>query len=110
MTLPAVKAKLLDGKKGLVVGVANDRSIAWGCARAFRAFGAELAITYLNEKAKPHVESRAHEVESPIFMPMDMMADGQLEAVFERITRDWGRLDSSSTRSPTRRRTRSAAA
>jgi enoyl-[acyl-carrier protein] reductase I len=93
MTLPAVKAKLLDGKKGLVVGVANDRSIAWGCARAFRAFGAELAITYLNEKAKPHVESRAHEVESPIFMPMDMMADGQLEAVFERITRDWGRLD-----------------
>ena len=48
MTLPVVKAKLLEGRRGLIVGVANDRSIAWGCARAFRAFGAELAITYLN--------------------------------------------------------------
>lgn len=45
-TLPAVKAKLLEGKKGLVVGIANDQSIAWGCARAFRAFGAEVAVTY----------------------------------------------------------------
>jgi enoyl-[acyl-carrier protein] reductase I len=93
MTLPAVKAKLLDGKKGLIVGIANDRSIAWGCARAFRAFGAELAITYLNEKAKPHVEPLAREIEAPIIMPMDMMADGQLEAVFDRIAADWGKLD-----------------
>ena len=93
MTLPPVKAKLLDGKKGLIVGIANDRSIAWGCARAFRALGAELAITYLNEKAKPHVEPLAREVEAPIFLPMDVMADGQLEAVFDRIARDWGRLD-----------------
>ena len=91
MTLPAVKAKLLEGKKGLIVGIANDRSIAWGCARAFRAFGAELAITYLNEKAKPHVEPLAREVEAPIFMPMDVMADGQLEAVFERIAAGLGR-------------------
>ena len=93
MTLPTVQAKLLDGRKGLIVGIANDRSIAWGCARAFRAFGAELAITYLNEKAKPHVEALAREVEAPIFMPMDMMADGQLEAVFERIAVEWGELD-----------------
>ena len=93
MTLPAVKAKLLEGKKGLIVGIANDRSIAWGCARAFRALGAELAITYLNEKAKPHVEPLAREVEAPIFMPMDVMADGQLEAVFDRIAADWGELD-----------------
>jgi enoyl-[acyl-carrier protein] reductase I len=93
MTLPAVKAKLLDGKKGLIVGIANDRSIAWGCARAFRAFGAELAVTYLNDKAKPHVEPLAREVEASIFMPMDAMSEGQLEAVFERITADWGRLD-----------------
>src|SRR5262245_55714711 len=50
--LPTVKAKLLEGKRGLVVGVANDKSIAWGCAKAFRAFGAEVAVTYLNEKAK----------------------------------------------------------
>jgi enoyl-[acyl-carrier protein] reductase I len=93
MTLPAVKAKLLDGKKGLIVGIANDRSIAWGCARAFRALGAELAITYLNDKAKRFVEPLAREVEAPIFMAMDVMADGQLEAVFERIVADWGKLD-----------------
>ena len=110
MTLPAVKAKLLEGRKGLIVGIANDRSIAWGCARAFRALGAELAITYLNEKAKPHVEPLAREVEAPIFMPMDVMADGQLEAVFERIAGTGASSTSSSTRSPSRPRTPSAAA
>jgi enoyl-[acyl-carrier protein] reductase I len=93
MTLPQVKAKLLDGKKGLIVGIANDRSIAWGCARAFRAFGADLAITYLNEKAKSHVEPLSREVEAPIFMPMDVMAEGQLETVFDRIAQEWGELD-----------------
>ena len=93
MTLPQVKAKLLDGKKGLIVGIANDRSIAWGCARAFRAFGADLAITYLNDKARPHIEPLAREVEAPIFLPMDVMADGQLESVFERIEAEWGKLD-----------------
>ena len=93
MTLPQVQAKLLDGKKGLIVGIANDRSIAWGCARAFRALGAELAITYLNEKAKPHVEPLAREVGAPIFMAVDMMSEGQLEAVFERISAEWGKLD-----------------
>src|SRR5262249_31902884 len=49
--IPVVKAKLLEGKRGLVVGIANEQSIAWGCAKAFRAFGAELAVTYLNDKA-----------------------------------------------------------
>jgi enoyl-[acyl-carrier protein] reductase I len=93
MTLPPVKAQLLEGKKGLIVGIANDRSIAWGCAKAFRALGAELAVTYLNEKAKPHVQPLAREVEAPIFMPMDVMADGQLDAVFDRIAADWGGLD-----------------
>ena len=93
MTLPAVKAKLLEGRRGLIVGVANDRSIACGCARAFRAFGAEVAITYLNKKARPHVEPLAREVEAPILMPMDMMAEGQLEAVFERIAETWRELD-----------------
>jgi enoyl-[acyl-carrier protein] reductase I len=48
--IPVVKAKLLEGKRGLIVGIANDQSIAWGCARAFRALGAELAVTYLNDK------------------------------------------------------------
>ncbi|WP_341486405.1 enoyl-ACP reductase FabI [Pararhizobium sp. A13] len=93
MSIPVVNAQLLRGRKGLIVGIANDRSIAWGCARAFRAFGAELAITYLNDKAKPHVEPLAREVESPIFMPMDMAIDGQLEAVFDSISETWGELD-----------------
>ena len=91
--IPEVKAKLLDGKKGLIVGIANDQSIAWGCAKAFRALGAELAITYLNDKAKPHVEPLARQVEAAIVMPLDMRVPGQLEAVFDRISKEWGRLD-----------------
>ncbi|MBS0521609.1 MAG: enoyl-ACP reductase FabI [Proteobacteria bacterium] len=92
-TLPDVKAKLLEGKRGLVVGIANEQSIAWGCARAFRAFGAEVAVTYLNEKAKPHVQPLADLIEAPIFMPLDVEQPGQMEAVFERIALEWGRLD-----------------
>lgn len=92
-TLPDVKAKLLEGKRGLVVGIANDQSIAWGCARAFRAFGAELAVTYLNDKAKKYVEPLCKALEAPIVMPLDMRQPGQVEAVFERIAKEWGRLD-----------------
>src|SRR5258705_13518284 len=91
--LPPVKAKLLEGKKGLIVGIANDQSIAWGCAKAFRAFGAEVAVTYLNEKAKKYVEPLARELDAPIVMPLDVNAPGQMEAVFERITKEWGKLD-----------------
>ena len=83
----------LEGKKGLVIGIANENSIAYGCARAFRSFGAELAITYLNEKAKPYVEPLASALEAPILMPLDVQVEGQLEAVFEEIERRWGRLD-----------------
>lgn len=93
MSIPVINAQLLRGRKGLIVGLANDRSIAWGCARAFHAFGAELAITYLNDKARPHVEPLAREVDSPIVMPMDMSVPGQLEAVFDRIGETWGELD-----------------
>jgi enoyl-[acyl-carrier protein] reductase I len=90
---PVFKAKLLEGKKGLVVGIANEQSIAWGCARAFRALGADVAVTYLNEKAKKYVEPLARELEAPIFMPLDVRASGEMEAVFERIKKDWGELD-----------------
>src|SRR5712675_1753514 len=83
----------LEGKKGLIVGIANDQSIAWGCAKAFRALGAELAVTYLNEKAKKYVEPLARELEAPILMPLDVRTPGEMEAVFERITKDWGKLD-----------------
>jgi enoyl-[acyl-carrier protein] reductase I len=91
--MPSVKAKLLDGKRGLIVGIANENSIAWGCAKAFRAFGAEVAVTYLNDKAKKFVEPLAQELEAPIVMPLDARVPGQMEAVFERIARQWGSLD-----------------
>jgi len=90
---PAVKAKLLDGKRGLIVGIANEQSIAWGCATAFRALGAELAVTYLNDKAKKYVEPLARKLEAPIMMPLDARVAGQMEAVFERLAKEWGELD-----------------
>jgi enoyl-[acyl-carrier protein] reductase I len=86
-------ALTLNGKKGLVVGIANADSIAYGCARAFRFLGAELALSYYNEKARPHVEPLAKELEAPIFEPLNVMAEGQLEALFEKIDKEWGRLD-----------------
>src|SRR3954470_8363295 len=90
--IPVVKAKLLEGKKGLIVGIANENSIAWGCAKAFRAFGAEVAVTYLNDKAKKHVEPLARELEAPIMLPLDMRVPGQLEAVFEAVAQQWDNL------------------
>jgi enoyl-[acyl-carrier protein] reductase I len=83
----------LAGKKGLVLGIANDQSIAYGCARAYRDAGAELAVTYLNEKAKPYVEPLAKDVDAAIFEPCDVREEGQLEAVFERVRETWGKLD-----------------
>ena len=83
---------LLKGKKALVTGVANDQSIAWGCAKAFRAFGADVAMTYLNDKAKPHVEPLAKEIDAPLLIPLDLQQEGQFEAVFEKIAKKWGKL------------------
>jgi enoyl-[acyl-carrier protein] reductase I len=91
--IPVVKAKLLEGKKGLIVGIANENSIAWGCAKAFRAFGAELAVTYLNDKAKKYVEPLAREIDSAILMPLEVRTPGEMEAVFDRIGKEWGELD-----------------
>ena len=93
LAIPAVKAKLLEGKRGLIIGIANDQSIAWGCAKAFRAFGAELAVTYLTDKARKYVEPLARVLEAPILMPLNVNVPGQMEAVFERIGKEWGRLD-----------------
>jgi enoyl-[acyl-carrier protein] reductase I len=83
----------LAGRKGLVTGIANDQSIAWGCAKAFRFLGADLAVTYLGDKAKPHVEPLARELEAEILAPLDLREDGQLEALFDEIGQRWGRLD-----------------
>jgi len=93
MTIAKAKAPLLEGKRGLIVGIANDQSIAWGCAKAFRALGADLAITYLNEKAKKYVDPLARELDSTIVMPLDVHTPGQMEEVFKRIEKEWGRLD-----------------
>lgn len=84
---------VLKGRKALVVGIANEYSIAYGCAKAFKELGAEVAITYLNEKARRFVEPLADAIEAPMFMPLDVSQAGELEAVFERITREWGQLD-----------------
>jgi len=84
----------LAGSRVLVVGVANEDSIAWGCARAFREMGADIALTYLNDKALPHVEPLARQVEASILMPLNVEDDAQMDALFARITADWGRLDS----------------
>ena len=88
-----VPRPVLKGKKALVVGIANDSSIAYGCARAFAELGADLAVTYLNDKAKKFVEPLAKEVGAKIFLPLDVSRPGELEAVFERIRAEWGRLD-----------------
>ena len=91
--IPVARVKLLEGKKGLIVGIANEQSIAWGCAKAFRALGAELAVTYLNDKARKYVEPLARELEAKILMPLDVRVPGDIEAVFARIAKDWGELD-----------------
>src|ERR1700751_1054182 len=95
MTIPAFQETrvALKGRKGLIVGIANDQSIAWGCAKAFRALGAEVAVTYLNEKARKHVEPLARELDAEIFMPLNVGVDAEVEAVFEQIRQRWGRLD-----------------
>ena len=84
---------VLKGAKALVVGIANDSSIAYGCARAFHELGADLGLSYLNEKARPFVEPLARELGASIFMPLDVSVPGELEALFAAIERDWGQLD-----------------
>jgi enoyl-[acyl-carrier protein] reductase I len=84
---------VLTGHKALVVGIANDQSIAYGCAKAFRTVGADLAVTWLNDKARPHVEPLAQELEASITAPLDVSVPGQLDMVFDRIRERWGKLD-----------------
>jgi enoyl-[acyl-carrier protein] reductase I len=84
---------MLKGRKGLVVGIANADSIAYGCADKLRAFGADLAVTYLNEKAEPHVRPLAEHLGAELVLPLDVQVPGQIEAVFEAIREKWGRLD-----------------
>ena len=84
---------ILAGAKALIVGIANDSSIAYGCARAFAAVGAELAITYANEKTRPHTQGLAEELGAALYLPMDVASDDEVKAVFEAIEQKWGKLD-----------------
>lgn len=84
---------VLAGKKGLIVGIANEHSIAWGCAKAFHEAGAELAITYLNDKAAPYVRPLAEQIKAPIILPLDVKNDAQAEAVVAAIRQRWSKLD-----------------
>lgn len=84
---------MLKGRRALVVGVANEHSIGWGCAQAFRRLGADVAMTYLNDKTRGYVEPLAREIEAPIFLPLDVAQPRQLESVFAAIEKEWGRLD-----------------
>ena len=92
MTDP-IRNPILKDVKALVCGVANEYSLAYGCAKAFHELGANLAITYANEKTRGYVEPLARQMGAPIFMPLDVSQPGGLEAVFERIEKEWGRLD-----------------
>jgi enoyl-[acyl-carrier protein] reductase I len=83
----------LNGQKALVVGIANEQSIAWGCAQALKMQGAELAVTWMNEKAEPFVRPLAAKLGAEIMAPLDVGQQGQLEAVFEQVSAKWGRLD-----------------
>jgi len=85
--------EMLKGKRGLVIGVANADSIAYGCAVKLRAFGAEVALTYLNDKARQYVAPLAEKIDASLLMPLDVTKPGQMQAVFDRIRTDWGRLD-----------------
>ena len=83
----------LAGKRAFIVGVATDRSIAWGIAQAMHREGAELAFSYVNDKMKERVEPLAHSLGSRLTMPLDVTVDGQIEAAYELLKREWGTLD-----------------
>ena len=93
MIVDVQSQSLLSGRKGLVVGIANENSIAYGCARMFRNCGAELAVTWINDKTRSYVEPLARELAAPIMMPLDVEQPGALESVFDTIRERWGRLD-----------------
>jgi len=84
---------LMAGKKGLIMGVANNRSIAWGIAKAAAAQGAEIALTYQGDAIKKRVGPLAAELGSQFILPCDVMDAGSMDAVFAELGRTWGKLD-----------------
>ncbi|WP_248323873.1 MULTISPECIES: enoyl-ACP reductase FabI [unclassified Caballeronia] len=90
---PTSPQPILRDAKALVTGIANEHSIAYGCAKAFHELGATLAITYANDKARPYVEPLAKDLDASLFMPLDASRQTELDDVFERIEKEWGGLD-----------------
>ena len=84
---------ILKDTKGLVIGIANQRSIAWACARAFYKAGATLGGTWLSDKSRPHVEPLLDALGADIRRPLDVLDDSQMQGLFEEVQRRWGRLD-----------------
>jgi len=85
--------EMLRGRRGLIVGVANEHSIAFGCAAKLRGFGAEVALTYLNAKAKPYVEPLAEQIGASMLLPLDVSQESAVASMFEQIKAQWGYLD-----------------
>jgi enoyl-[acyl-carrier protein] reductase I len=83
----------LAGKKALVLGIANEDSIAYGCAKAFREQGADLAVTYLNEKAEPFVRPLAEKLGAEVILPLDVNKNGEFARLFDSLRQVWGRID-----------------
>src|SRR4051794_36518875 len=84
---------ILEGHKALIIGVANDQSIAYGCAKAFHTVGADVGITWLNERARAYVEPLAQELQASVTGPLDVSVSGELETIFDQVRSKWGRLD-----------------
>ncbi|MBO33947.1 MAG: enoyl-[acyl-carrier-protein] reductase FabI, partial [Rhodospirillaceae bacterium] len=89
----ATSSHIMEGKRGLILGVANERSIAWGIAKALADQGAELAFTFQGEAFEKRVRPLAESVGSTIITPCDVEDQGSLDALFSKIDQDWGSLD-----------------
>ena len=89
----STSSQLMAGKRGLVMGVANDRSIAWGIASALAAHGAELAFTYQGDALGKRVKPLAESVRSPLVVPCDVTDEASLDATFKAVQDQWGKLD-----------------
>src|SRR5581483_10811501 len=84
---------LLEGKNGIIFGVANKRSIAWAIAQAVAREGARLALTYQGERLKENVEELSAKLEKPVLLPCDVTNDSEIEAVFHKLKEEFGHLD-----------------
>lgn len=84
---------LMQGKRGIIMGVANDRSIAWGIARALAAQGAEVAFTYQGEALEKRVRPLAESIGSTLVLPCDVADDASMDAAFDAVAKAWGKID-----------------